>query len=75
MLTITIVQESKNEEDNTRGYRYDVKVNGQIIAHGNVEGHNRSHGWEALVNLIMRERAKARVTERIRRAIKALDKK
>ena len=75
MLTITIVQTSRNEKDNTRGYDYNVKVNERLIAAGNVKGHNRLDGWESLVNQIMRERAKTRIARRIEKAIRGLDKK
>ena len=56
MLTLSIVQISQNITDDTREYRYSVKINYKEIAKGKVKGHHREHGWEALVQQILDER-------------------
>ena len=56
MLTLSIIQESTNITDDTRGYRYDVRINYRTIASGKVKGHRRELGWEALVQQILDER-------------------
>jgi hypothetical protein len=35
--------------DNSANYSYVVKVNSQTISYGKVFGHQREHGWKALV--------------------------
>ena len=56
MLTISIIQESQNIPDDTRGYRYVVRINYKEIARGNIKGHHRKDGWEALVHQIIEDR-------------------
>ena len=56
MLTLSIIQESTNTTEDTRGYRYNVRVNYKVIASGKVKGHHRELGWEALVQQILDER-------------------
>ena len=51
MLTLSIIQESENKD--TRGYRYNVRINYKVIASGKVKGHRRKDGWEALVQQIL----------------------
>ena len=59
MLTLSIVQEGvDNQADNTRKYRYNVRINYKTIASGTVGGHNRAKGWEALIQQILDERVK-----------------
>ena len=59
MLTLSIIQEGvDNQADDTRKYRYDVRINYKTIASGKVKGHNREKGWEALIQQILDERVK-----------------
>ena len=55
MLTLSVVQESKNHADDTRNYRYNVRVNYKIIAKGKIKGHSRKDGWESLVQQVLDE--------------------
>ena len=56
MLTLSIIQENTNITDDTRGYRYNIRINYKVIASGKVKGHHRELGWEALVQQILDER-------------------
>lgn len=55
MLTLSIIQESENKTDDTRGYRWTARINYKEIASGKVRG-SRKDGWEALVQQILDER-------------------
>ena len=51
MLTIDVVNTRKGTNENAQ-YRYRVHVNGEEIQRGEVDGHNRGHGWAVLLSSI-----------------------
>jgi len=52
MLHIKIVNDSTGTQDSAN-YYYDVYINTKRIASGEIEGHDRSDGWEKLVEKLL----------------------
>ena len=57
MLVINIHNDSTGT-DEIGNYNYTVKINYEIISSGRIEGHERLHGWEALVIEMAKQIAK-----------------
>jgi hypothetical protein len=51
VLTVRIINTGTGTAERAN-YRYRVDVNGRQIAGGELTGHNRADGWEALVSAI-----------------------
>ena len=54
MLTLSIVQEGvDNQADNTRAYKYTVRVNYKVIEKGSLARRDRADTWPVLVQAIL----------------------
>lgn len=58
MLIIKLVNDGTGTEQDAN-YRYQVMVNSTAIESGEVKGHDRRDGWDALVELLIDQRLKS----------------
>jgi hypothetical protein len=54
MLTIIIHNDGTGTNESAN-YDYQVKINSELIASGEIVGHNRDDGWENLVEMVLWE--------------------
>ena len=52
MLTIKIHNDSTGTQESAN-YEYNVYINGRVIEHGEIKGHNRNDGWRKLVQTVI----------------------
>lgn len=54
MLTIKIVNDGTGTDESSN-YRYQVLINQTVIESGEIKGHDRSKGWQNLVDMLVSE--------------------